>query len=64
VDRQRRPLRRHLHRGRFEGRGARKGRNLQTGEAIKIAARQVLKFEPAKAIKEGLNTKRRARRKG
>ena len=45
-------------------RGARKGRNPQTGEAVKIAARKVLKFEPAKAMKEGLNTTRRARRKG
>src|SRR3712207_3926160 len=44
-------------------RGARKGRNPQTGEAVKIAARKVLKFEPAKAMKEGLNTKRRTRRK-
>ena len=44
-------------------RGARKGRNPQTGEAVKIAARKVLKFEPAKAMKEGLNTKRRARKK-
>jgi DNA-binding protein HU-beta len=44
-------------------RGARKGRNPQTGEAVKIAARKVLKFEAAKAMKEGLNTKRRARRK-
>ena len=45
-------------------RGARKGRNPQTGEAVKIAARKVLKFEAAKAMKEGLNTKRRARKKG
>ena len=44
-------------------RGARKGRNPQTGETVKIAARKVLKFEAAKAMKEGLNTKRRARRK-
>jgi len=44
-------------------RGARKGRNPQTGEAVKIAARKVLKFEAAKAMKEGLNTKWRARRK-
>jgi DNA-binding protein HU-beta len=44
-------------------RGARKGRNPQTGEAVRIAARKVLKFEPAKAMKERLNTKRRARRK-
>jgi DNA-binding protein HU-beta len=45
-------------------RGARKGRNPQTGEAVKIAARKVLKFEAAKAMKEGLNTKGRARKKG
>src|SRR5688572_33038462 len=39
-------------------RGARKGRNPQTGEAVRIAARKVLKFDAAKAMKEGLNTKR------
>jgi DNA-binding protein HU-beta len=44
-------------------RQARKGRNPQTGEAVKIAARKVLKFEAAKAMKEGLNTKKRARKK-
>src|SRR5919107_326217 len=51
--------------GRFKvvERGARKGRNPRTGEAVKIAAKKVLKFEAAKAMKEGLNTKRRARRK-
>ena len=50
--------------GRFKvvERSARKGRNPQTGEAVKIAARKVLKFEPAKAMKEGLNAKRRSRR--
>ncbi|HEX5579822.1 MAG TPA: HU family DNA-binding protein, partial [Candidatus Limnocylindria bacterium] len=44
-------------------RSARKGRNPQTGEAVRIAARKVLKFEAAKAMKEGLNTKRRARKR-
>ena len=43
-------------------RGARKGRNPQTGEAVKIAARKVLKFEAAKAMKESLNTRKRARK--
>ena len=51
--------------GRFKvvERGARKGRNPRTGEAVKIAAKKVLKFEAAKAMKEGLNTKKRGRRK-
>jgi DNA-binding protein HU-beta len=51
--------------GRFKvvERGARKGRNPRTGEAVKIAAKRVLKFEAAKAMKEGLNTRRRGRRK-
>ncbi len=51
--------------GRFKvvERGARRGRNPRTGEAGKIAAKKVLKFEAAKAMKEGLNTKRRTRRK-
>ena len=44
-------------------RAPRKGRNPQTGESVKIPARKVLKFEAAKAMKEGLNTKRRARKK-
>jgi DNA-binding protein HU-beta len=44
-------------------RGARKGRNPQTGEAIKIAASKNVKFEAAKTLKESLNTKRRARKK-
>ena len=33
-------------------RKARKGRNPKTGEAIKIAARVIPKFKPAKAFKE------------
>ena len=51
--------------GRFKvvERGARKGRNPRTGEAVKIAAKKVLTFEAAKALKEGLNTKRRGRKK-
>jgi DNA-binding protein HU-beta len=44
-------------------RGARKGRNPQTGEAIKIAASKNLKFESAKSLKETLNVKRRSRKK-
>ncbi len=44
-------------------RPARTGRNPQTGEAIKIAAKKVLKFEAAKAMKESLNTKRSGRKK-
>ena len=44
-------------------RGARKGRNPQTGEAIKIAASKRLKFEPARAVKTSLNAKRRGRKK-
>lgn len=51
--------------GRFRvaERGARKGRNPQTGEAIKIAASKNLKFDAARAMKASLNTKRRARKK-
>jgi nucleoid DNA-binding protein len=35
-------------------RKARKGRNPKTGEAIKIAAKVVPKFKPAKAFKEAV----------
>jgi DNA-binding protein HU-beta len=35
-------------------RKARKGRNPQTGESIKIAARKVPKFVPGKALKEAV----------
>ena len=51
--------------GRFHvtERGARKGRNPSTGEAIKIAASKRLRFSPARAMKTALNTKRRARKK-
>jgi DNA-binding protein HU-beta len=44
-------------------RGARKGRNPQTGEAIKIAASKRLKFEPARAVKTALNSKRRTKKR-
>ncbi len=44
-------------------RGARKGRNPSTGQAIKIAASKRLRFSPARAMKTALNTKRRARKK-
>ena len=44
-------------------RGARAGRNPRTGEMVKIAAKKVLKFEAAKAMKDGLNTKKRSRKK-
>jgi DNA-binding protein HU-beta len=43
-------------------RGARTGRNPRTGETVKIPPRKVLKFEAAKAMKEGLNTKKRLRK--
>ena len=43
-------------------RGARKGRNPRTGEAVKIAASKSLKFKPARSLKASLNTKRRSRR--
>jgi DNA-binding protein HU-beta len=43
-------------------RGARKGRNPQTGEAVKIAASKNLKFTPARSLKTSLNAKRRSRK--
>jgi DNA-binding protein HU-beta len=43
-------------------RGARKGRNPRTGEAVKIAASKNLKFMPARALKTSLNAKRRSRK--
>ena len=43
-------------------RGARQGRNPRTGEAVKIAASRSLRFKPARALKAGLNTKRRSRK--
>jgi DNA-binding protein HU-beta len=36
-------------------RGARKGKNPRTGEAIKIAARKVPKFTPGKGLKDLVN---------
>ncbi len=50
--------------GRFKvsERAARKGRNPQTGEAVKIAASKSLKFTPARQLKADLNTKRRGRK--
>jgi DNA-binding protein HU-beta len=44
-------------------RGARKGRNPQTGESIKIAASKNLKFDAARAMKASLNAKRRGRKR-
>ncbi|AWM86386.1 HU family DNA-binding protein [Microvirga sp. 17 mud 1-3] len=43
-------------------RKARKGRNPQTGEAIKIAASKNVKFEQSKSLKERVNAKRRSRK--
>jgi DNA-binding protein HU-beta len=37
------------------GRAARTGRNPQTGEAVEIAARNTVKFVPAKALKDAVN---------
>ena len=42
-------------------RAARKGRNPQTGEAVKIAASKTVKFKPATSLKAGLNKKRGAK---
>jgi DNA-binding protein HU-beta len=44
-------------------RAARKGRNPQTGESIKIAASRNLKFDSASGMKASLNARRRARKK-
>ncbi len=51
--------------GRFKvaERAARKGRNPQTGEAVKIAASKTVKFKPATSLKAGVNTKRGAKAK-
>ncbi|WP_152425500.1 HU family DNA-binding protein [Bacillus subtilis] len=35
-------------------RAARKGRNIQTGEEIEIPASKVVKFKPAKALKDAV----------
>ena len=37
------------------GRTARKGRNPRTGEEIDIPAAKVVKFKPAKALKDSIN---------
>jgi nucleoid DNA-binding protein len=36
-------------------RGAREGRNPQTGKPIKIPAKKVAKFSPGKALKDAIN---------
>ncbi len=41
-------------------RAASKGRNPQTGEVVKIAASQTVRFKPATSLKSSLNKKRRA----
>ena len=43
-------------------RAAHKGRNPQTGEAVKIAASKTVKFKPATSLKAGLNKKRGAKK--
>ena len=43
-------------------RKARKGRNPQTGEPVKVAASKSIKFTPARSLKESLNKKRRAKK--
>ena len=43
-------------------RAARKGRNPQTGEAVKIAASKTVKFKPATTLKASLNNKRRGKK--
>lgn len=42
-------------------RAARKGKNPQTGEAIKIPASKSPKFKPGKALKETVNTKKKGK---
>jgi len=42
---------------------ARTGRNPQTGESIKIAASKSVRFTPAKAFKDALNTKAKKKKK-
>jgi DNA-binding protein HU-beta len=41
---------------------ARKGRNPQTGKAVKIAASKTVKFKPATSLKATLNKKRHPKR--
>jgi DNA-binding protein HU-beta len=38
-------------------RGARKGRNLRTGETIDVPASKSVKFKPSKAVRDRLNPK-------
>lgn len=45
-------------------RAARKGKNPQTGETIKIAAKKVAKFKPGKALAETVSMKKKAKKKG
>ena len=49
--------------GKFKvtSRAARMGRNPQTGAAVKIAASKKLSFQPAKAVKEALNSRMKAK---
>ncbi len=51
--------------GRFKvtERAARKGRNPQSGEPVKIPASKRVKFEAAKAFKDSVNKKRRTSKK-
>jgi DNA-binding protein HU-beta len=49
---------------RIAERAARKGRNPQTGEAVKIAASKTLKFKPARTLKATLNKKHRTKKTG
>jgi len=44
-------------------RAARKGRNPQTGETMKIAARKVVRFTTHAALKTAVNAKKRASKK-
>jgi DNA-binding protein HU-beta len=44
-------------------RPARKGRNPQSGEAIKIAASKAVRFRAGKAVKDALNESKRVSRK-
>ena len=44
-------------------RQARTGRNPQTGEPIKIAAKKAIKFSAGKTLKEAVNDKKAAKKK-
>ena len=43
-------------------RQARTGRNPQTGEPLEIAAKNVVKFSPGKALKDGVNVNKPAKK--